>query len=196
MPKLPKPAPREQAPEGTHPAVCVQIVDFGTQASKVEKYGDTHWVQFGFELVEERTTDNKPMVQYRRYNYINTPKSSLAKMLKAWMNPKDMDSFDLEDCLGAPAMVTIEHNESGDGRTYANIVSVTSAPKSMKVKKHSEPLVSLFLDESFDQDVFDGLPEFMRNQIMDSPEYKELQEASKPKAKSAAKKAAPKGRKK
>src|SRR5690606_33489437 len=182
MSKIPKAAPREQPAEGTYPFVCVQVIDLGTQPSKVEKYGDTHWVQLALELVEERTSDNQPMVVYTRVNNINTPRSKLTKTLKAWLNVKDLDNFDMERCLGAAGMVTIVHNEH-EGNTYANVQTMTALPKGMKVKKHSEPLISLFLDESFDEDVLGELPEFLQTMIKASPEYKALQEAPKTKAK-------------
>jgi hypothetical protein len=67
-------------------------------------------------------------------------------------------------------MVTIEHKET-DAGTFANITNVGMVPKGTKLRKYTEPLKSLYLDESFDQEVYDALPDFLKEKIAGSPEY-------------------------
>jgi hypothetical protein len=193
MGKIPAARPREQAAEGTHIAVCTSVIDLGTQAS--EQWGDRHKVSLGFELVEEKTSDGKAMVVYKQYTYTNSPKGNLMKDLKAWLGVKNGD-FDMDNCLGKPASVTIEHSETDRG-TFANITNIASLPKGTKVRKATEPLVSFYLDETFDEDVYNGLSEYLRNKIAASPEYAEIMEgaaAKKKPKKTAAAAPAKKGR--
>ena len=171
MSSIPKGSARELAPEGVHNAVCIQVIDLGTQPS--EQWGDKRKVQLAFELVEERTTDDKAIVAYRQYTFSASPKGNLMKDLKAWLGAKSVSGeMDMDDLLGKAASVTIEHNETEKG-TFANITNLGGLAKGAKVKKHTEPLRSLYLDESFDADTFEALPDFLKEKIMVTKEYEE-----------------------
>jgi hypothetical protein len=164
-------AVRENPEAGTHNAVCVQIIDLGTQASQNPEFKDARKVQFAFELVDEQTSDGKAMVVYKEYNYTDSPKSDLMKDLKAWMKI-DGGDFDIEECLGKPCTVNVEIKTSKtSNKEYPKVTSVTGLVKGVKVKKATEDLKFLFLDNSFNQDTFDSLPEFLKTKISTSPEY-------------------------
>lgn len=170
MSSIPKGANRELVPEGTHVAVCVQVIDLGTQSS--EQWGDKRKVQLAFELVDERTTDDKAMVCYRQYTFSASPKGNLMKDLKGWIGKEAVGEFDMDNLLGKAASITVEHNETDKG-TFANITNIAGLPKGSKVKKSTEPLRSLYLDETFDADTFEVLPDFLKEKIMVTKEYEE-----------------------
>jgi len=170
--KIPSGSKRQLAPEGTHNAVCVQVIDLGTQPS--EKWGDKRKVQLAFQLVDEETNEGKAIVVYKRYTFSNSPKSNLMIDLKAWQGVKGGD-FEMDNCLAKPCLVTIEHSET-EGGTYDNITNISGVPKGTKVKKHTEPLKSLYLDDEFDKDVFESMPDFLQAKIVATPEYAALTE--------------------
>jgi hypothetical protein len=172
--------PRELAPEGTHTAICVRVLDLGTQHS--EKWGDKHKINLAFELLDEQTDEGEPFVVYKQYTASLSNRSTLAGDLKSWLNQKfeKDDEFDLEDLLGKAGLVTIVHTDGDDDKVYANIDTITGLPKNTKVRKASEKLVSLFLNDDFDQEVFSELPEFLQERIASSPEYKQLVSDRKP----------------
>jgi len=112
------------------------------------------------------------MVVYRQYTFTSSPKGSLMKDLRAAFGVKDTD-IEMDDLLGRACMVTVEHKET-DAGTFANVVAVGMLPKGTKAKKATEELKSLYLDETFDQEVFDSLPDFLREKIASSSEYEEV----------------------
>ncbi len=173
--KAPKGKPRELAPEGTHNAILVQIIDLGTQPSGNPKFKDSRRLQLAFELVGPglKTEDGSPFVQYRQYTFSSHAKSQLAKDFKAWLSVKDMSDYDVDAALGKQALVTIEHKEIESG-TFANVSNISAVPKGSKMFKATEPLKSFYLDpKEFDEAAFKELPEFLQTKIAGTEEYAE-----------------------
>ena len=184
---------RELPTEDSHFANCVQVIDLGTQDGG--QWGPKRKVQLAFEIADEETSDGGALVVYRQYTFTDSQKGALMRDLKAWLKLSSGEGFDMEDCLGKPALIGVEHNETDKG-TFANVTSVSAVPKGSKVRKPTEEIKSLFLDDNFDREVFESLPEFLQNKIADSPEYEEYGVDAKPKAKAKpAKKAAAKRKK-
>lgn len=173
---------RTLANEGTHVAVCTQIIDHGTKEGENGKY---RAFNFGFELVEEDPdSEGNPVMVFRQFaGKINpdesisiTPRSKLGQAIAAWLGkPLDKDSeFTLESLAGKACQVTIVHKEVED-KTYANITSVIGLSKGVKAKRPTSDIKVLFLDkDEFDQDVFDSLPDFVQEAIEEAPEYRAM----------------------
>ena len=173
------------APEGVHNARIVRIVELGTQPS--DEWGDKFKIEISFELVDESAVFNEEkgeqnFVVRKKYNRSLHKRSDLAKHITAITGNKFEagDEFEMDDLLNQPCQVEITHSEDGQ---YANITGIMKAAKGVKVAKAESELQSLYLDESFDQDVFDTLPEYMQDMIADTDEYKELFPDEKPKSK-------------
>lgn len=177
--KIPKPT-RELAPEGTHRGRCINIVDLGTQPASQADWEDQRKVTLGFHLVGLKTKDGKNIVVYRTYGFTGGPKANLTKDIKAWLNQNSND-IDLDECLEQDALITISHKESNGG-VYANITNISAPLKGSKPLVSNENVFSLYLDDSFDEDVFNTLPEHIQTKIVNSPEYEDLQNSRKPKA--------------
>lgn len=178
---------RELAPEGTHSAVCVRILDMGTQSHP--EWGDKRKLNFAFELLEEQTTEGEPFLVYKSYTASLSNKATLAKDIKSWTGAtiNRGDELDLEDLLGKSCLVTVIHSEeTKDGAIYANVDTITGVPKGTKVKKATVDLFSLYLDDTFDQKQYDELPDFLKDRISKSPEYQALTD-KKPSKKSVSK---------
>jgi hypothetical protein len=76
-----------------------------------------------------------------------------------------------------PCLLSITHKTSGNGKTYANIASVSMLPKGMdcpdQVNEKQE-----FTYDNFKQELFDSFPDFIKEKIMMSKEYQSLNKDS------------------
>lgn len=159
--------PRELPDEGQHSAICKIIADLGTQKSNNPEWADRHVILLLFELTELST---KQKSAYQTLQLTFTDKSKgLLKTMKAWQQVKKLSDYDMLDALNKPANITIEHNGE-----YANITAVTALIKGQKVPKGFMSPLALFLDDSFDAETFESMPEWIKDKIMDSPEYEEV----------------------
>lgn len=170
--KAPKGSGRELAPEGTHQAVCIQVLDLGTQPSG--EWGDKRKIQWGFELLDEATEQGEPFTIYMNMTFSASNRSTMAKHLKVWQGVEDASEFEQGDLLGKNGLITIVHNDSEKG-TFANVQTIAPLTKNMKPKKSTLDHVLLSLDpDEFDEDVYNDLPDFIKEKIAGSPEWAEV----------------------
>lgn len=170
---LPKPSEGngdfERAPEGTHVARCISIVDMGMQTSTFSgEEKSAHKVHVAFELSHERDAKGRPFIVSKRYTVSLHEKASLRKDLEAWrgksFSKDELAAFDLAKLCGVACMVTVKHTTSADGsKTYANIVAISGLPKGMEQPPNSEsdPLV-FTLSDPWNRD---AVPEWLATKI-------------------------------
>lgn len=172
----------EPAPAGSHIAVCVRVIDLGTQ--EVTFQGQTkqqHKVSIAWELPDERRDDGKPFLITNRYTLSMHEKSTLRKHLESWrgraFSHEEIGpggSFKPRNLLGVGCMLSIIHQER-NGRTYANISSVSKMPKNMQTPAAENPLIYFSLKpDEFNEDQLGALSERMQETITASPEYRRL----------------------
>jgi hypothetical protein len=123
------------APEGTHQAVCVDILDKGMLPNKFKEGQLQHKIDIAWEIDETRD-DGKRFVVFKRYTLSLDDRSNLRRDLQAWrgkpFTPAELAGFDVETVKGANCLVNILWNKSDDGtRTYANVMSVSPLVKGM-----------------------------------------------------------------
>lgn len=161
-------------PQGTHFAVCDQVVDLGKQRITSAMYGESikHQVYIRWQIPAERVEWEKdgekqegPAVIGKTYTLSLGDKANLRKDLQAWrgkpFTPDELRGFDIAKLLGAPATITVTHTEK-DGRTYANVASLGGIPKGMdKPKAEGEPL----LYDSDNMGSFERLSKRMQDKI-------------------------------
>lgn len=162
----------EQAPQGTHVARCIRLVDLGTQHGEYEgKATVRNQIIITFELCEEHMADGKPFTVGEFYTNSLGEKAKLRAHLEAWrgraFTDEELKGFDLESILGKPVMVSLIANQKG--RT--KIGSLTSMPKGMTASKCVNEPFSFWIEE-WDQEKFDAMPEGIRKIIAESDEYK------------------------
>lgn len=169
------PVDRVLPEEGMHNARVVRIIEQGSQETE---WGEKFKVQLSFELVDASHVFNEEkgpqnFLVHRKYNKSLHKRSDLGKDVRAiaGKNFPEKGVFEMDSILDEPCQVEIQHSEDGQ---YANIVRVTPPAKGSKVAKSESDLMSLYLDENFDEDVFDSLTDGMREKIEASPEYQEL----------------------
>lgn len=165
----------EQAPEGSHPARCIAVVDLGTQTSEFNgemRSRRALWIQW--ELPGEARTTGAFAGEVFRVGSIYTrslhPKSSLRADLESWrgksFTAEELKQFDIARLLGTPCLLQVGRNEKGRARVNA----VMSLPKGMTVPACVNDPVLLSLD-AFDQSVYADLPKGIQAMVASSPEY-------------------------
>lgn len=122
------------APEGTHQAVCVDVIDRGMKpnafkAGALQRKIDVAW------QIDEARDDGKRFVVYKRYTLSLHEKSNLRKDLESWRGKAftlaEEMGFDVETVIGANCLINVQHHEGND-RTFANVVSVMPLIRGMQ----------------------------------------------------------------
>jgi hypothetical protein len=180
MPALPSPSESfEQAPEGTHVAVCNAVFDLGTHTDTYQgkDSGPARKLIVRWELADERLADGRRFDVFREYRWSTGAKSNLRKDLEAWRGQAFKESdfgeggFDIKNIIGKPCLVMIGRT-SGD---KAKVTGVAAMPKGVaKPALETEPLYLWLTDGEYDADSFDGLSPYWQDKIKTSPEYKAL----------------------
>lgn len=127
----------ENAPEGMHQAVCVDVHDLGMVETsykgkpKVQRKVVIYWEIAAIDSKGEQ------FVPRKRYTGSLNEKSMLFKDLKTWrgkpFTPDEIKSFDVEKLINAPATLLISH-EDKEGTVYANVTAVARAEKGQELK--------------------------------------------------------------
>jgi hypothetical protein len=175
---------RELIPAGNYIARCYQMIEIGTVQEMIMGQPKTlKKVRIGWELPEETRTFNQekgeqPFVISQEFTLSMNEKSNLRKMLASWrgkdFSDKEAEAFDITKLLGVPCMLNVIHKPNKDGsRIYENIGSVSPIPKSMKCPAQINKTIRLEYD-SFDIELFESLPDFIKDKMQGSLEYAAL----------------------
>lgn len=172
----------ELTPAGTFTARCYRFIDLGSHEQKYqgESKGLKRLVMIGFELVDEFMSDGRPFSIHKRYTWSTHEKSAMRKDLESWRGAKFNENdfgeggFNVRNLLGVPCTLTIVHQENGDSN-YANIASIGKVMKGIQLPDQINPSVFFGLERSdFNQPVFDGLSEKLKDFIRTTPEWQRL----------------------
>lgn len=133
-----------ECPAGGWVGRCVDVVYRGKQPNKFEpSKPDQHKISvhmmvdaYNEDDTPARRTDGKRFVLSNWYTRSMHPKATLRKTLAAWRG-KDFDedqaeAFNLNDLVGAYALVNIVHVKAKDGHMRAVIESITKLPRGME----------------------------------------------------------------
>lgn len=169
---------RKICPQGMHVARCYQIIDLGTTEQGGNFPGKKRKVQFLFETPYETAVfseeaGEQPYYIRSTYTLSMNEKAILRKDVTSWLGVKMTDEqasrFDIFKLLGKECQVNVVHTQKGDN-TYANISAITPLAKGMTCPEAINPLVA-FSAAMPDMNVFDKLPEFVREKIKESDEF-------------------------
>ena len=190
-------------PAGTHPAICVGVIDCGTQ--HWEYMGEAkqgHKVRLQWELPNEETWTGEDGVEHARtisheYTASLHEKSNLrSKCLVSWrgrdFTEDELAGFDLTTVLGKPCMLSIIHKEKRMGGSYAKVDSVMKVAKGMKVPDKKISMLVSYSIEDGNNDVFKTFPEWIQNILIASEEFQNNGAPPSPATKVAAHEAAKK----
>lgn len=182
--KLPKPdeSNYEKAPTGNHLAICYRVVDLGTQKTN---FGDKRQMMFSWELCDEKNSEGEPHTVNSQWMTITgNEKGKMRLMLESWrgrpFSEKDFDVFTIESVLGKPCMLNVTHKINlAKNKEYVEVASI--APVSKKDGPTVPPVVNpcvFFSLDSYDDAVFQALPDYLKRHIVLSPEYESAMHAA------------------
>jgi hypothetical protein len=172
---------------GATVGVLYSLVDLGHQKTNwdnQEKW--TPKVRLTFELpdqtdefeVEEngkRTTVQKPMVVSIEQTRSLGEKASLRKLLEQWrgqtFTSKELQAFSLKNLLGKPAMLTLIHKTSQQGRQYCAIAGASKLPKGMKAPTTTTNDQLYYEIEQGEAGQFNDMPDWLQEKIRASKEF-------------------------
>lgn len=169
---------------GNYPARCYSMVHVGTieenilgTLKKLNKVRITWELPTELKVFKEENGE-QPCVISKEFTLSLHEKATLRNFLKNWrgkdFTEEEAKSFDIEKLVGAPCMLNITHKTKKDGSgVYAEIGSVSAMPKGFECPAQINPSF-VFTYDDFNIEKFEKLPEFMRNKMVNSDEYKNL----------------------
>jgi hypothetical protein len=136
-----------------------------------------------WELPDEQIESNgeyKPMIISKFYTRSLGDKANLRKDLESWRGAKfteeEMLCFDLINILGKNCFLSVVHDSTTNGNTYANVATVMAPPKGVQSVESFNEHVYFDLDADIQtiQAQLTMLPEWIQNMIKKSQTYIDL----------------------
>ena len=167
-------------PSGNHAARVCEVVYIGTVTTDFQGVKtDKLQIRLGFEIPSELRDDGEPFVVSTFPMTASTnKKSAFRKLALGIMGSEPGNDFDSEQLMGKECLINVVHTASKKDANvvYANITGASPLPKGMTV---GEAVVEPF---SFDVNTsplgdIEKLPEFLRDIIKSTPEFKSRIEA-------------------
>lgn len=159
------------APEGTHIARCVSIIDIGMQAGEYQgKANKRDQCIIGWELPEEMQEASekipaRPFTASNFYTKSLNEKANLRRDLESWrgraFTDDELGGFDLGTILDVPCQLTIIHYKKADGNDGSKITGIMPLHKSMKCPPRVSDLVTFDFDTP-DMELFAGFSDGMK----------------------------------
>lgn len=174
---------KELTPAGSHLARCYSMVHIGTikdtfqGEEKIMNKVRLTWELPGEMRVFNEENGEQPMVISKEYTLSMHEKANLRKDLESWRGKSftedQAESFDITVLLGIACMLSVVHTVSkNNGNTYANISNVSGLPKGLKPTPQINPTFEFNYDDKFDTAFVENLPDFLKDKIKSSEEYK------------------------
>jgi len=160
------------APAGTNSARLLIAADLGTQDTP---YGEKRQARLTWALPTELMDDDRPFSIGNFYTATLNRKGNLRQDLESWlgrlMTVEEIQNFSWDLVKDLPCFLTVTHKTTDDGSTRARITNVGGVPKRTIVSALSDEVL-IFDLESPDWKVFEQLPDWIKEKIQASPEYK------------------------
>lgn len=157
---------------GLYPAVCVGVVDLGSQHSvKFNKSADQ--ILITWEIIGETVDVNgeaKPRWLSRTFTKSLDPKSSLNKALTAWLGiPINTETeLSLRDLIGTGCQLQVDTYTGKDEQERNAVSVVVSYPKGMAVPAPVSETVAFDMDDPDADEVLPKLSEWVQERIKGS----------------------------
>jgi len=173
----------ENPPAGSHAAVCVKVIDIGTQPSSYQgKPAEPKRKLRIFWELAETMADGRPFLAMQKYTASLHKKAALRRDVESWTGIKltdaQIEGFSPRILLGKPCLLGLVESDDGN---YVNVKSIMKLPKEMAAPKPVGELIYFDLD-NFDAQVFSKFSEKTKATIMQSPEYQRLNTEDAPEA--------------
>jgi hypothetical protein len=173
---------------GTYVARCVSMIEIGTipvdygKGKGVEMHKK---VSITFELptelhVFDEEKGPQPFVVSKQYTLSMHKKAILRGDLESWRGQEyteeQASKVDISKLLGQPCMLTIiqEASTKDSTKNYLKVRAIAKLMRGQTCPPQINPS-KLLCYEQFDWNIFDELPDFLKNLIKSSEEFKQMQ---------------------
>lgn len=137
------------APEGLHPAVCVDVWDIWTEQRREDWGGGLQdKTRIVWQIDRTYTDDNgkeRIFEVSQMYTASLHEKAKLRQHLESWRGRKftdeELEGFELEKLIGINCQVQVIHNISSQGDTFANVQTIVPALKGREPLRPSPDFV-------------------------------------------------------
>lgn len=169
-------------PAGNHVARCFAMVQIGTikEESGIYAGKEQHKVRITWETPLECHDFGKGMQPFsvsKEFTLSMNEKATLRKMLESWrgksFTEEEAKAFDITKLLGVPCMINVIHKTSSKGSQYADISSIATLPKGFTAPDQINQTLELSFN-NWNTNIFDSLPDFVKDKIKSSKEYKAM----------------------
>lgn len=182
-----KSTPRELIPSGNYIARCYKMIEIGTcdeeylgVKKQVKKINITWELPTELKVFKEEK-GAQPLVISREFTLSMHENSGLRAVLQSWrgkaFTEQEAERFDVTVLLTKPCMLNIIHvqGKKNPEKTYEQISSITPLPKGVTCPAQINKTFELSYD-NFSQELFAMLPDFIKDKMKLTPEYKALNE--------------------
>ena len=166
---------------GNYVERCYSMVHIGTCTEEIMGVKkDLNKVRLTWELPTEtkvfkEENGEQPFVLSKEFTLSMHEKASLRKILESWrgkaFTDEESKAFDITKLLGVPCMLNVIHKTSKQGKVFAEIAGVSPLPKGFACPAQINKSVVFSVDQ-FDQAAFDTFPDFLKDKIKGTYEYK------------------------
>jgi len=173
----------EPMASGNYVARCYSMIEVGTVTDEFEgKKKVSKKVRLSFEFPTEQKVFKEengmqPFVLSKTYTLSMHEKASLRKDLESWrgksFTEEEAKSFDITVLIGKTCMINVIHKESRSGGLKAYISTISTMPKGLECPKQILDSQVLSYD-NFNRDLFEKMPDFVKDEMKSTPEYKAL----------------------
>ena len=166
------------APSGVHGARLYQAIDLGTQEDNF--YGPRRKLLVSFELPGKLMDDGKPFIVSKWSTASLHKKSNFRQHIISWLGrdltQEERGDFNWDIVKDVPCLVSIVHKTRDDGSVRADIQSISPLPEGMTVESLQGEQI-IFDLENFNAEIFEALPDGVKDMIVKSPEYQQRVQA-------------------
>lgn len=174
----------EPCPSGNFVARCISMVHIGTIEDEFQGEKKLlNKVRITWELPTEtkvfkEENGEQPFVLSKEFTLSMNEKATLRKWLESWrgkiFTQEESEKFDVAVLVGKPCMLNVIHKAKTNGDIRADIAAVSTMPKGLECPPQINPTI-VFSVLDFNQNVFDSFPDFLKDKIKSSKEYKNMQ---------------------
>ena len=162
----------QQPPAGTFNAVCVRLIDLGTQESEYQGAKNyKHQMLLTWEI-DELMGDKQPFIVSKFYTVSLSEKSNLYADLISWrgreFTQEELNGFDSKNLIGAPCMLSLVLSDKG----RIKVATISRLPKGMPAMKPHNPTMYFTLEPfKFSKEQYESISDGIKRIIARSPEF-------------------------
>lgn len=165
---------------GTYVARCYSMIHIGTIEDEYQGQKKTlNKVRLTWEFPTETKVfkegePERPFSISKEYTLSMHEKATLRKALESWrgkaFTEAEAKSFDVTKLLGVPCMISVVHKEAANGKTYAEVATISGMPKGLQCPPQFNPTFEWSWAEPNDVK-WANIPEYLKEKMKRSKEF-------------------------